>query len=70
MAHGPQVGAVQKVAVKPEEAPQIDFKIFSDKKMFTVDQVYNHCNDRIIVDQGESATPVNKTKHTAGIMVL
>ena len=34
-------------------------KIFSDKKIFTVDQAYNRRNDRIIVNQGESATPVS-----------
>jgi transposase len=45
-------------------------KIFSDKKLFTVDQVYNRRNDRIIVDQGTPATPVNKTKHPASVMVL
>jgi len=38
--------------------------------MFTVNQVYNCPNDRVIVDQGDSATPVNKTKHPAGVMVL
>jgi hypothetical protein len=45
-------------------------KIFSDKKIFTVDQAYNRRNDRVIVDQGESATPVSKTKHPASVMVL
>jgi hypothetical protein len=45
-------------------------KIFSDKKVFTVDQVYNRRNDRIIVDKGEPATPVQKTKHPASVMML
>lgn len=45
-------------------------KIFSDKKIFTVDQVYNRRNDRIIVDQGSPTMPVNKTKHPASVMVL
>ncbi len=45
-------------------------KIFSDKKIFTVDQAYNRRNDRFIVDQGNPATPVSKTKHPASCMVL
>jgi transposase len=45
-------------------------RIFSDKKVFTVDQVYNRRNDRIIVNQGTPATPVITTKHPAGCMVL
>jgi len=45
-------------------------KIFSDKKIFTVDQAYNRRNDRVIVDLGESTTPVSQTKHPAGVMVL
>jgi inhibitor of nuclear factor kappa-B kinase subunit alpha len=45
-------------------------RIFSDKKIFTVDQAYNRRNDRMIVDQGDSAVPVNRTKHPASIMVL
>jgi len=53
-----------------KKLPNSTVKIFSDKKMFTVDQVYNRRNDRIIVDQGDTATPVNKTKHPAGVMVL
>jgi hypothetical protein len=53
---------------KSEPVPTV--KIFSDKKIFTVDQVYNRRNDRIIVDQGIPSTPVNTTKHPAGVMVL
>jgi inhibitor of nuclear factor kappa-B kinase subunit alpha len=45
-------------------------KIFSDKKVFTVDQAYNRRNDRYIVDRGTPAVPVNKTKHPASVMVL
>ncbi len=44
--------------------------IFSDKKIFTVDQAYNRRNDRVILDQGETPTPVNRTKHPASVMVL
>ncbi len=50
--------------------PKLTIKIFSDKKIFTVNQVYNRRNDRVIVEQGDTATPVNKTKHPAGVMVL
>jgi hypothetical protein len=45
-------------------------EIFSDKKIFTVDQSYNRRNDRVIVEKGSEATPVSKTKHPAGVMVL
>jgi transposase-like protein len=45
-------------------------KIFSDKKIFTVDQAYNRRNDRVIVEQGTPAMPVNRTKHPASVMVL
>ena len=45
-------------------------RIFSDKKIFTVDQVYNRRNDRVIVEEGAPAIPVNKTKHPQGCMVL
>jgi hypothetical protein len=38
--------------------------------MFTVDQVYNRRNDRVIIDQGTPAPPVNRTKHPAGVMML
>jgi inhibitor of nuclear factor kappa-B kinase subunit alpha len=55
---------------KLKKLPESTVKIFSDKKMFTVDQVYNRRNDRCIVNKGESATPVPKTKHPAGVMVL
>lgn len=44
--------------------------IFSDKKIFTVDQAYNRRNNRVILDQGEAPTPVNRTKHPASVMVL
>jgi hypothetical protein len=54
--------------LKGEDASTV--RIFSDKKIFTVDQVYNRRNDRVIVDQGTPATPVNKTKHPASVMVL
>ena len=45
-------------------------EIFSDKKIFTVNQAYNRRNDRIIVNQGESATLVSRTKHPQSVMVL
>jgi DNA-binding Lrp family transcriptional regulator len=50
--------------------PKSTVRIFSDKKIFTVDQAYNRRNDRVIVNVGEPGTPVNKTKHPQGIMVL
>ena len=45
-------------------------KIFSDEKLFTVDQVHNRRNDRVIVRAGQQSQPVCKTKHPAGVMVL
>ena len=44
--------------------------MFSDKKLFTTDQVYNWRNDCVIINQGTPATPENKTKHLASVMVL
>jgi transposase len=50
--------------------PASTVKIFSDKKIFTVDQVYNRRNDRQIINTGEQATHVSRTKHPASIMFL
>jgi hypothetical protein len=60
----------KKLLSRLKKMPKLTVKIFSDKKMFTVDQVYNRRNDRVIVNMGDSGTPVNKTKHPAGVMVL
>eukprot|EP00095_Tigriopus_kingsejongensis_P001003 snap_masked-scaffold1486_size38793-processed-gene-0.1 protein:Tk01003 transcript:snap_masked-scaffold1486_size38793-processed-gene-0.1-mRNA-1 annotation:"hypothetical protein EAG_00300" len=45
-------------------------KIFSDKKIFTVDQVYNRQNDRFIAGSPEEVKGVFRTKHPAQVMVL
>ena len=45
-------------------------KIFSDKKIFTVDQAHNRRNDRWVGKKGSKARPKFKTKHPASIMVL
>ncbi|QQP35032.1 Transposable element tcb2 transposase [Caligus rogercresseyi] len=45
-------------------------KIFSDKKMFTVDQVYNRRNDRWLGETTEEVQGVYRTKHPAQTMVL
>jgi transposase len=50
--------------------PPSTVRIFSDKKIFTVDQTYNRRNDRQIVDLGCSGDPVSRTKHPASIMLL
>lgn len=55
---------------KLKKLPPSTIKIFSDKKLFTVDQVYNCRNDRYIVDKGTPAKPVYKSKHPASVMVL
>ena len=45
-------------------------RIFSDKKIFTVDQAHNRRNDRVVVKKGAKAKPKFKTKHPASVMVL
>ena len=45
-------------------------KIFSDEKIFTVDQVYNRRNDRYIAESRDQVKGVYRTKHPAQIMVL
>jgi hypothetical protein len=69
MAYGPQAGAVQEVLSRLKKLLNLTVKIFSDKKMFTVNKEYNCCNHCIIVHQGESATP-HKPKHPTGVMVV
>ena len=55
---------------KLKSMPKSTVKIFSDKKVFTVDQAYNRRNDRQIVNMGDTGTPVSRTKHPASIMLL
>jgi inhibitor of nuclear factor kappa-B kinase subunit alpha len=45
-------------------------KIFSDKKIFTVDQVTNRRNDRFIAETPDEVKGVYRTKHPAQVMVL
>lgn len=45
-------------------------KIFSDKKIFTVDQVYNRRNDRFLAESTDEVQGVYRTKHPAQVMVL
>ena len=45
-------------------------KIFSDEKIFTVDQVYNRQNDRYIAKSIEEVKGTFRTKHPAQVMVL
>ena len=44
--------------------------IFSDKKMFTVDQAYNRRNSRAVVKNHAKVPPIMRTKHPQGVMVL
>jgi hypothetical protein len=60
----------QQLLNRLKRTPSSTVKIFSDKKVFTVDQVYNRRNDRQIVNLGEQGTPVSRTKHPASIMFL
>ncbi len=45
-------------------------KIFSDKKIFTVDQVYNRRNDRWIGESPEEVQGIFRMKHPQQVMVL
>jgi hypothetical protein len=45
-------------------------KIFSDKKLFTVDQSYNRRNNCQIVSIGEKGEHVSRSKHPASVMFL
>ena len=45
-------------------------RVFSDKKFFTVDQVHNKRNDRMVVKKGTKPKPIMKTKFPAKVMVL
>lgn len=45
-------------------------KIFSDKKIFTVDQVYNRRNDRWLAESKSDVKGVFRTKHPTQVMVL
>lgn len=45
-------------------------RIFSDKKIFTVDAVYNRRNDRFIAKSIEEVQGVFRTKHPQKVMVL
>ncbi len=60
----------KRLLSRMKKMPKLTVNIFSDKKMFTFDQVYSRRNNHVIVDQGDSGTPVNKTKHPADVMVL
>ena len=60
----------KKLLARLKKETESTVRIFSDKKIFTVDQAYNRRNDRVLVDQGQPAIPVSKTKHPAGVMVL
>ncbi len=45
-------------------------KIFSDKKLFTVDQAYNRRNDRHISKTAAETKPVSHFKHPQSVMLL
>ncbi len=44
--------------------------IFSDKKMWTVDQSRNRQNDRYLASSPDQVPPINRTKHPQGAMML
>jgi len=45
-------------------------KIFSDKKVFTVDMAFNSRNDRFVTKNKSDVIPVMRTKHPASTMAL
>lgn len=53
-----------------KHVPKATVKIFSDKKVFTVDQAFNRRNDRWICCEPSDAPPVARTKHPQSVMVL
>ena len=55
-------------ALKKKQASTVT--IYSDKKLFTVDQAYNMRNDQVKVPKDAEVTPVMRTKHPAGAMML
>ena len=44
--------------------------IFSDKKLFTLDQGYNRRNSRAVVPTGSTPPPIGRTKHPQKVMTL
>lgn len=59
-----------KLVCKLKKLPRGTVKVFSDKKVFTVDQAYNRRNDRVVVKKGAPVPAICKTKHPANVMVL
>ena len=53
-----------------KKKPKSTHIIFSDKKMFRVDQAYNRRNSRAVVKSGEDVPPISRTKNPQGVMVL
>ena len=51
-----------------EKTDKSTILIFSDKKMWTVDEATG--NKWCVVQKGEEAIPINQTKHPAGVMML
>ncbi len=51
----------------PGQSPVV---IFSDKKMFTVDQAYNRRNSRFILTSASDVKPVTRTKPPQGAMMF
>lgn len=45
-------------------------KIFSDKKMFMVDQAWNRRNDRSLSEDGFEVLHISRTKHLVSVMAL
>lgn len=45
-------------------------KIFSDEKIFTINQAYNRQNDRVLIDKGDTPPPVYQYNRPKAVTVL
>ncbi len=52
------------------EALWVTVKIFLDKKNFSLDQSFNHCNDCYLAKAKSDVQAIMTTKHPASVMVL
>ena len=59
-----------KLVSSIKKLPRGTVRIFSDKKLFTVDMAYNPRTCRMVVSREVEATPVMRHKHPASVMML
>jgi hypothetical protein len=59
-----------KLILKWLKNSKLTVHIFSNKKVWIVDQAYNHRNDRYLSREASEVNPVARTKHLASVMML